>query len=82
MVTSHAAAPAAITGNGLPSCCRRSRHPRGHRSRHRRPHRIAGTPTHGYEPPGRNGGIRQELVAGVSSREVRFRGKPENLRSL
>jgi hypothetical protein len=31
---------AAITGNGLPPCCRqghRSRRPRGHRSRHRRP---------------------------------------------
>jgi hypothetical protein len=40
MVRSHSAAGAAITGNGLPPCCRqghRSRRPRGHRSRHRRP---------------------------------------------
>jgi hypothetical protein len=44
MVRSHAAAGAAITGNGLPPCCRP-----GHQSRHAAPsRRIAGTPTHDY----------------------------------
>jgi hypothetical protein len=59
------AAGAGIIGNGLPTCFRRSRRPRGHRSRHRRPPphsghadplRAAVNPSalneHGLEPGG------------------------------
>jgi hypothetical protein len=37
------------------------------------PRRIAGTPTHGYEPTrGRDGGVREELAAGL--RETKLAG--------
>jgi hypothetical protein len=63
---SHAAGPAAITGNGLLHAAAEAATPEATEAATAAPRRIAGTPTHGYEPRGRNGGVRQELAAGVA----------------
>jgi len=53
MVRSHAAAGTAITGNGLPTCCRRAAEaaaPEAAKTATAAPRRIAGRPMQGYEP--------------------------------
>src|SRR5215475_13307752 len=70
MVRSDAAARAAISGDGLPPCCRqshRSRRPQGHQSRHRRPrpHSAHADARLRVDARGRDGGVREELAAGV-----------------
>ena len=66
MVRSPAASGAAITGNGLPRCCRQSRPSRRHRG-HRSPSaatcRIARTPSRGYAATREAAGLRLEVAA-------------------